>query len=704
VTIPWIGITIHAYLECGAWLRLLTNWSSSISQLNDQRKVFQEALSKMRSGDMPGAADICQRGLERFPSDANLMCLAARANLAQKRFPETRDYVEKALHEHPGFPAAHDVSGDLLLVEGKFQDAISAYQQSLKLDASQTTPKQKIARAEQMIEQMAAMPLAGLAAGPGPDRSAPRQPSAFAEQLLKAEQFEKDGNRNEAENIYRSILKSEPDHIEASRLLAGIAVEHEHYQEAIVFLRRTVELAPNYVRAWVDLATAQRLHEDFEGAMESAAHVVELAPETAEAHLVYATTFGAAGQYEEAIEAYEKALELNPNKAAAMCSMAHHLKTIGRQDEAIARYRECIALQPDHSESYWSLANLKTFRFEDAEVAAMHKLLTQDDLTDESRGQIHNALGLEYETRKDYDRAFGHFAGCNLVRRKSEYYDPVDTEDTHDRVIELFNEDFLRQAAGPALEPAPIFVVGLPRSGSTLIEQILASHSMVDGTHELSDLSKVLRAMRHEKRKEKRFPEVVADLRAKGWAKIGAQYLERTEKHRGNAPYFIDKNPNNFVFIGLLKLAIPNAKIINARRHPLDSCLGSFKQLFASGQPFSYEMTELAEYYLQYQRLMDHWHRVLPGYVLDVNYENVVADLEVQVRRLLDFCGLPFEQGCLRFHETVRAVKTASSEQVRQPIYSTSVNLWRNYEPHLVEMIEVLEPILASYEDSVGSV
>jgi tetratricopeptide (TPR) repeat protein len=374
--------------------------------------------------------------------------------------------------------------------------------------------------------------------------------------------------------------------------------------------------------------------------------------------------------------------------------MAHHLKTIGEQEKAIAWYRKSIEVGPDHAESYWSLANLKTFRFEDSEVDAMLRLLEDADLEDEPRAQVHNALGLEYEGRGDYERAFEHFSLCNIARRKSEYYDPVDTEDTHDRVIELFDEAFLARDAGSPVEPTPIFVVGLPRSGSTLIEQILASHSQVEGTHELSDLSKVLRAMRRGRRREKRFPEVIAGLNARGWARIGEQYLERTEKYRSGALFFIDKNPNNFIFIGLIRLAMPNAKIINARRHPLDSCLGSFKQLFASGQPFSYDMTELGEYYLQYQRLMDHWHRVLPDFVLDVHYEDVVGDLEGQVARLLEFCGLPFEEGCIRFHETRRAVKTASSEQVRQPIYSTSVNLWRNYERQLSDLAEILAPLL----------
>jgi hypothetical protein len=301
------------------------------------------------------------------------------------------------------------------------------------------------------------------------------------------------------------------------------------------------------------------------------------------------------------------------------------------------------------------------------------------------------------EGRKDYDRAFHHFEKCNEARRPLELYDPVDTESTYDRMIELFDPEFIASHSGnPETAVTPILVVGLPRSGSTLIEQILASHSRVDGTHELGDLVRAVQVIRKEHNRRGRFPEMLKNLSLEQWRRIGEEYLQRTEIHREGAPFFVDKNPNNFVYTGILKLAIPNAKIINARRHPMDSCLGSFKQLFASGQPFTYDMTELCEYYLQYQRLMDHWHEVLPGFVLDVQYEEVVADLETQVRRILDFCGLPFEEACLRFHETERAVKTASSEQVRQPIYSSSVNLWRKYEAHLGEMVHILKPLLKS--------
>ena len=411
--------------------------------------------------------------------------------------------------------------------------------------------------------------------------------------------------------------------------------------------------------------------------------------------MLYAGIIGSAGRHEAAIIAYEKAIKLSPQKAGAFSSMAHHLKTIGRQDEAIAAYRHSIAIKPDHTESYWSLVNLKTFQFKDEEIDTMQALLLKKDLSDESRVHLHNALGLEYESRKEYQKSFDNMTKCNQLRRKAESYDPVETELLHQKIITIFNAGFFEQDAADVSDVSPIFIVGLPRSGSTLLEQILASHTQVEGTYELSDLSRTMQSVRRQNpRGKKSFPESLEHFNLQQWVAIGQGYLESTQKYRTDRAFFVDKNPNNFTFIGALKLALPNAKIINARRHPLDSCYGSYKQLFASGQSFSYDLVELGEYYLQYQNLMEYWHQVLPNFILDVHYENVVNDLETEVERILDFCGLPFEEHCLRFHETERAVKTASSEQVRQPLYSSSVNLWRNYENNLGDLIEILKPLL----------
>jgi hypothetical protein len=283
---------------------------------------------------------------------------------------------------------------------------------------------------------------------------------------------------------------------------------------------------------------------------------------------------------------------------------------------------------------------------------------------------------------------------CNALRRKTETYDPVEFETMVEKIMELFSNDSEKNLDLINQSVTPIFIVGLPRSGSTLIEQIIASHSLVEGTHELKELTESMRTVRNKSKIKTRFPDALSEFKSEHWRMLGDEYLSSTEKYRTGKKYFIDKNPNNFIFAGALRFAIPNCKIINARRHPLDSCYGSFKQLFAQGQPFSYDLIELGEYYLEYDRLMNHWDEVFPGFVLDVKYENVVSNLENEVKRIIDFCGLPFEESCLRFHETDRAVKTASSEQVRKPIYSSSVNLWRNYEENLSDLIEILEPLI----------
>lgn len=630
------------------------------------------------------AAEICERNLNKHPGDANFLCLAAMANLAMKNFGIATQRVEEAVRLFPEFALAQETFGDLMMVQGRSADGLRAYEQAMRLDPTRSVIHDKIERAKNVpVDQ-----------GHGPDNSG-RAKMPFEVEIGQALEHERNGDPKAAEMIYRDVLKKDPNHVEAARLLAGIAAANKRFRDAEIFLKRVVELAPDYTRAWVDLTNVRRELDKFNEAIESASEVLRLAPESPESHMVYASAIGMAGDHEGAITAYQRALEIAPQRAGAFCGMAHHQKTIGQQDESINSYRQAIAFKPDHAEAYWSLANLKTFRFEDREVDAMLDLLKSSDLSDESRGQVHNALGLEYENRKDYARAFANFESCNQVRRKSESYDPVETESTHDRLIDLFDAEFINRNTGVAASSVtPILVVGLPRSGSTLIEQILASHSEVDGTHELGDLSRAVQTVRRRTRRHARFPEALADLSVDEWRDIGEEYLQRTEIFRGDSPYFVDKNPNNFIYAGVLKLALPNCKIISAKRHPLDSCFGSFKQLFASGQPFSYDLTELGEYYLQYQRLMDHWHGVLPGFILDVQYEKVVADLESEVRRILDYCGLPFEEQCLRFHETERAVKTASSEQVRRPIYSSSVNLWRNYEPHLDELVHILEPIL----------
>jgi tetratricopeptide (TPR) repeat protein len=518
---------------------------------------------------------------------------------------------------------------------------------------------------------------------------------AFPEEMARAGRLERDGEGDQAEDIYRNILRRYPEHVEAMRRLAAIATQHRRYSDAEVFLQQAVKVAPDYARAWLDLSVAQLDQNKLEEAIATAEQLVELAPDAAECHLALGNALARADRAALAAEAYQKALDISPDNPGAFSGLGQQLKTVGRQAEAVEVYRRSIESDSKNAESYWSLGNMRAYRFTDDDIEAMESLLQDENLDDLASAQLCNALGFAFEGRKNFDQAFSYFQQGNDKHRASEIYDPVETEVATDRQIEVFTEEFVNSCEGlGATDSSPIFIVGLPRSGSTLIEQILASHSQVEGTHELSDLGMAVRGL-PKQGKGQRFPENLPGLKPQLWSSLGEAYVHRTLKYREGAPRFIDKNPNNFNYIGLLHLILPNAKIINARRHPMDSCLGSYKQLFAQGQSFTYDLTEIGEYYLQYQRLMDHWHQLMPGAVLDVQYENVVADLETQVRRILDYCGLPFEEACVNFHETERAVKTASSEQVRQPIYSSSVDLWRNYESHLGELIEVLDPLLS---------
>ena len=595
------------------------------------------------------------------------------------------------MRQHPDFALAHDLLGDLLLIQGQAKSAVKAYEQAMRLDPTRTLVLVKIEKALELATDLKKKSLRS------EENTAPARRMPFENEIREAKELHELGKPAAAEKIYRNILKRDPDHVEAARLLAGIAVEKDRYRDAEVFLRHAAQVAPDYGRIWIDLTNVLREQDKLDDALDCALKVLELAPDKAESNMLIASVFGAMGRYEDAIASYEKALVISPGRSGAMNSMAHHLKTIGRQDDGVAMYRKAIAAKPDHAEAYWSLANLKTFQFDEHEVTAIQKLLEDDEIPDDSRVQLHNALGLHYEAGKKFDQAFSHFEQCNLLRRQYEIYDSAESETGIDQIIEIIDEEFIGKREGLGCnDDSPILIVGLPRSGSTLIEQILASHSLVDGTFELSNLPRVVKRIRRFSKKRASYPKNLLELSGEHWSRIGGDYIESTRKFRADAPYFIDKNPNNFIFIGLLRVALPGAKIINAIRHPLDSCFGTYKQLFASGQPFSYDFFDLGEYYLQYQRVMDHWKQVAPGFILDVRYEDVVGDLEGQIRRILDFCNLPFEEDCLRFHETERAVKTASSEQVRQPIYSSSVNLWRNYESHLSELIQILEPVLRS--------
>jgi tetratricopeptide (TPR) repeat protein len=523
--------------------------------------------------------------------------------------------------------------------------------------------------------------------------------------LAEAAMLQQSGDIDGALALYRAILGREPDSVDALRLCGLALAQKGQLDEAETQLRRCLALAPDFVFAWNNLGSLLYERDRLDEAVDAFERAIALDVDDAQSHFNLGNTLAAADAHARAAECYGRALELQPGHAGALIGKGHVLKTIGKQHEAIEAYRACIVAKPDYGQVWWSLANLKTYRFTADEIARMERLLDDPKLFPDNRIATLFALGKASEDAGDFARAFAFYSDGNRAQRAHVAYDPVQTETLNDRIIDLFDEKFFAGRAGFGHDdPAPIFIVGLPRSGSTLIEQILASHSQVDGTSELSNLGQLALATGKYRSDGVSYPETLRDLEAADFAALGRAYIEQTRWQRGAAVYFTDKMPNNFPTIGFLKLILPNAKVIDARRHPMDSCMGSFKQLFAKGQTFTYDLFELAEYYLQYVRIMKHWDRVLPGTVLRVDYEAMLADQEGQTRRILTHCGLAWEDACLDFHRTERAVKTASSEQVRQPVYKTSLQSWWRFAPQLADLEQHLAPVLAELPDHVRAV
>ncbi|MEH6549865.1 MAG: sulfotransferase [Pseudomonadales bacterium] len=489
-----------------------------------------------------------------------------------------------------------------------------------------------------------------------------------------------------AERLCRNYLQEFPDDVSAMRLLADVGIQRGSYDDAEELLARCLELAPDFNLARHNYAHALSRREKFDEALHQISILEHKAPGQLSHQTLKASIFARKGDMQEALILYANLVQKIQNQPSLYTSYGHALRTAGQQSQAIDVYRKAIDIDPKFGEAYWNLADLKTFRFTDQDIEAMETALHDTTVELTHRFHLHFAVGKALEDRQEYRRSFGHYQLGNEVKRRIERYDADETSSNADRNIATCTQEFFaaRKDWGE-VEPAPIFIVGLPRSGSTLLEQILASHSQVDGTKELIYIIAMARQMseRHNKKSPSKYPQALLDLSQEQVIALGKKYLAQAAGQRGDAPFFIDKMPNNFQHIGLIQLILPNAKIIDARRHPAAACFSGFKQLFAQGQSFTYGLSDIGRYYSDYVRLMDHWHTVQPGKILQVNYEEVVVDLETQVRRILDFCQLPFEENCIEFHRNERAVRTASSEQVRQPIYRSGLEAWRPFDSYL---------------------
>ncbi len=655
------------------------------------RATFSEAIDLISSGKANLAEELCRDTLEKHPDDANIMALLGAILVKKRQLKDAEALLRRAIELAPSFAKPYEDLGHALLQMRRPEEAIEALQNAIRLD-----PSLELA----FLDLGKALAITGKTkeADAAFERSFDLNP--VRKKLAHAAEHQQHGRYAEAAKLYREVLQANPRNVDALRMLGVLSFGEGNVDEAERLFRRAVAVAPDFVNAIIDLGMALKEQSRIEEAIECFRQAAKLEPRNVKAHFQLGQILAPAALNNEAIEAYQRVLDIRPRHGGALLGMGHALKTMGQTEEAIASYRKCIEAKPDRGEVYWSLANLKTYKLSDDDIKEMQVQVAKEGLSDESHVNFLFALAKAYEDRGDFDRAWDYYVAGNAKRRMLEHYDPVGLETRDDAVIKVFTREFLQENTGLGNpDPAPIFILGLPRSGSTLLEQILASHSMVEGTSELPYIKRVENSLSKNRVDGVNYPEAMLELGEAHFKSLGQDYLDAAALHRVNGtPRFIDKMPNNFPSVGLIHLILPNAKIIDARRYPLDSCLSNFRQLYGRGQPFTYDLTDIGEYFLEYQRMMDYWHEALPGRVLTVQYEDVVTDFENQVHRLLDYCELPWEDACLRYHETDRPVRTASSEQVRQPVYTKSVHFWRNYEKNLGELIDVLRPALPRYQ------
>jgi tetratricopeptide (TPR) repeat protein len=513
--------------------------------------------------------------------------------------------------------------------------------------------------------------------------------------LMRGSSLLNEGDVDQAEQLIRGYLQAHGGHVEGMRLLAQIGVKTHVLDDAEMLLEHVLTAAPGYHDARYEYASVLLERRRYYPALLQARALLAVQPANRNYLILYASACDGLGECDEALRVYQRLSERSPDDAELKVAMAHVQRACGKTQEAVQNLREAAASPKSFAGACLGLSNLKTYRFADEEIARMRAMEAAPGTPLAERYQLCFALGKALEDRADYAASFGYYERGNVLKRSELNHKPDAVERAMRLQASVCTAEFFAARRGSGCpRPDPIFVVGLPRSGSTLIEQILASHSQVDGTIELPDIPRLVHQFRNRDGSDTpRYPAILAEISPTELSLMGEAYLTETRVFRKGAPYFVDKMPSNFRDIGFIHLILPNAKIIDARREPMACCFGNFKQLFTHGMEFKYSLAEIGRYYCNYVELMDHWDRVLPGKILRVQHEDVVEDLEGSVRRLLEFCGLPFEPACLEFHRTERTVRTVSSEQVRRPIYREGLDQWRNFEPWLGPLKSALAPL-----------
>ncbi|NCF16419.1 MAG: tetratricopeptide repeat protein [Gammaproteobacteria bacterium] len=656
-----------------------------MTQTNETQLTLDGIFRLISTGQFGPAEEYCRSYLEQAPDDINVLGLLGAILLKLERPEDAQPVLEKTIRLEPEFAKPHEDLGFLHLRSGDPAQAIQCFEEAIRLDAEQPGAWSGLADALMHHGDRERAQIA---------RRRFQELSPSGRTISEASRCWDAGDTARAEELCEEVLKTEPGNTDALRLLASIAIKDERFVIAEGLLKRLVRLAPNHYLAHNELGRFFGDRGRIPEAIEELRLAVELGPDVANNQRVLGDLLSTVGNNGEALAAYDEALRLEPANATVIAARGHTLRILGRSAEAIEAYEQCTTQNPEIGDAWWNLATMRGYTFSEDQLTAMRQQLDEEGGNDDTRIHAAFALARAAEQQNNYDEAWTWYDRGNSLKRAQVQYDPVTTEMTHNAMIQACDPELLERSKGADFsEPGPIFILGLPRSGSTLVEQILASHSMVEGAGELPYI--VMLSSNLGGQDTSGYPEVLADMTAEQLHAVGESYLYHTRSHReGTLPFFTDKMPTNFAHVGLIHMALPHARIINARRHPLDTCIANYRQLYAQGKNMAYDLYELAEYYLEYDRVMAHWDSVLPGRVLRVFYEDVVADLEGQTRRLLDYCGLPWEDACLDFHRNERPVNTASSEQVRQPIYADSVGYWKHYESQLAEIQEILAPVI----------
>jgi len=636
---------------------------------------------------------LLDEALKAEPENFEASYTLAVLNRAEGRVDNAKRLLRALVEEKPDFGRGFQELGLCELALKQEPAAISAFEQAVELDGS-------------LIESWKFLATAYRRKGDSRAEQASKQVDFLASlpnELRTVISYLAANRLGDAERLCRYFMQQNKTHVEGMRLMAEIATRTGVFDDAEFLLETVMELAPDHLEAEIQLAHVLLRRQRFHKAHKRVKAIYERnKTPSAQVQALYASVCFGVGENDEAIKTYQEMIRVSPSDPQLRVSLAHIYNATGESAKAVDLFKQAYSLKSDFGDAFWSLANTKSYRFTEAELTAMTDRVNAPSTPQLDKIQMHFALGKAHEDSKDFDTAFRHYQEGNTLKRETSTHSKEQLDIRISSQLEVCTPDLFERLNGVGHDaPDPIFILGLPRAGSTLLEQILASHSKVDGTmelHDILDLAKRLRGRDKASDSSPRYPRILGELPTERFAQFGQQFIEDTRAYRGAAPYFIDKMPNNFFHIGLIKLILPNAKVIDARRHPMACCFSGYKQLFGEGQEFSYGLEEIGNYYRQYVDLMNHWDEVLPGFVLRVQHEDVITDLEGQVRRILEFCGLDFEESCVEFHKTKRTVRTPSAEQVRQPINKSGVDQWCNFESHLDPLKQALgSEILDAY-------